>query len=65
MRNMLKRIFNFICFFIIAPVALFSNIFILKEILSLESLFWSAVAWLYMVLAYKYLIKLFDDKSFY
>jgi len=55
----IKRIFNFICFFVIAPVATFISSCVLFPF-SFTNLFIIAFFWLWLILAYKYLIKLFD-----
>jgi len=67
----IKRIFNFICFFVIAPMAFFISSICLGEcffrsssiVLQLETLFITGCAWLWLILAYRYLIKLFDKNK--
>jgi len=55
----IKRIFNFICFFVITPVATFLSSCILFPF-RFENLCAIAFLWLWLILAYRYLIKLFD-----
>lgn len=55
----IKRIFNFICFFVITPVAAFLSSCILFPF-RFENLCAIAFLWLWLILAYRYLIKLFD-----
>lgn len=67
----IKRIFNFICFFVIAPIAFFISSICLGEcffrsssiVLQLENLFITGSAWTFLILAYRYLIKLFDSEQ--
>lgn len=66
----IKRIFNFICFFIVVPIALIFSIapliiiIIESKTLSfldfLAPIFGIGCLWLWLIFAYRYLIKLFD-----
>lgn len=67
----IKKIFNFICFFVIMPIAFFISSICLEErffrsssiVLQLKTLFITGCAWLWLILAYRYLIKLFDSRQ--
>lgn len=66
----IKRIFNFICFFIITPIVAFFTVFIPVIIIgesksfSFLDLLWPIFGivglWIWLILAYGYLIKMFD-----
>jgi hypothetical protein len=51
-----KRIFNFVCIFIIAPIAAFFTIF-----LGRGNLFGFGIMWVWLILAHRYLVKMFDS----
>lgn len=60
MKDKGKRIFNFICYFCIAPMfgfILYDSIYIPFSILDILPFIG---VWIWLVLAYKFLIKLFD-----
>ena len=59
MKDTFKQIFNFLCFFIISPIAAFCS-FVMASSLDWKGLVCSILIWLWLILAYKYLIKLFD-----
>ena len=64
-----KRIFNFVCIFIIAPIAAFFTVAIGGETLFRTSLFLNkllglfgiGIMWVWLILAYRYLVKMFDS----
>jgi hypothetical protein len=63
----IKRIFNFICFFVIVPVVTFLSIAVLVDIIRkfdalyfLVLIFVIGCCWAWLILAYRYLIKMFD-----
>ena len=69
--NIKKRIFNFICFFVILPITVIFTlavggeaIFGARSILDmLLGLGMAIIPWVWLILAYKYLLKIFDDKE--
>ena len=69
--NIKKRIFNFICFFVILPIAVMftlvvggESIFGTRSILDmLFGLSMVIIPWVWLIVAYRYLIKIFDDKE--
>ncbi|WPX99997.1 hypothetical protein Megpolyxen_01911 (plasmid) [Candidatus Megaera polyxenophila] len=69
--NIKKRIFNFICFFVILPIAVIFTlvvggeaIFGARSILDmLLGLGMVIIPWIWLILAYRYLLKIFDDKE--
>ena len=69
--NIKKRIFNFIYFFVILPIAVLFTlavggeaIFQTKSILDmLLGLGMITIPWIWLILAYRYLLKIFDDKE--
>ena len=69
--NIKKRIFNFICFFVILPIAVLFTlavggeaIFRARSILDmLLSLGMGIIPWVWLIMGYRYLIKIFDDKE--
>ena len=68
--NIKKRIFNFICFFVILPIAVVFSLGVGGEIIfqtksfldMLSGLFMIIISWIWLLLAYRYLIKIFDNK---
>lgn len=69
----IKRIFNFICFFVIAPIVTLFSI-VVPTVIIIESKTLSFLdflgpgfgiigLWTWLILAYKYLIKLFDSEQ--
>ena len=59
MKNTLKQIFNFFCFFIICPFVGICSLTVFYNTRWLE-VACLILVWLWLILAYKYLIKLFD-----
>jgi len=60
MKEKIKRIFNFICYFFIAPAfgfIMYDSIYIPFSILDILPFIGGAI---YLILAYKFLIKLFE-----
>lgn len=73
--NIKKRIFNFICFFVILPISLVSTtgaiigisveVYFnkLSIVYMLSTLLIVIISWTWLIVAYMYLIKIFDDKE--
>ncbi len=68
--NIKKRIFNFICFFVILPIAVMFTLAVVGETILkgsiLEVLVFLGIGiipWAWLIVAYRYLIKIFDDKE--
>ena len=65
MNKKFKRIFDFICFFIIVPIVVTTSGFIITQNLGLgfsklELLLITLGIWIWLVLSYRFLNKIFD-----